>query len=137
MSTVTIAETSIEEEQVSEQSPDSQTLDEQQALYTVYDRDGTPYVVDAQGFEVVDVASTNLQGNLQQTGGCLLEGNVTSMRPEGNLTHLGEAQHYVQTMQYHQHASGDASDLDQRLQQPMQNVTSSNANVFIADSQVP
>ena len=59
------------------------------------------------------------------------------MQSEGNLTHLGEAQHYAQTMQYHQHASVDASDLDQRMQQPMQNITSDNANVFIADSQVP
>ena len=93
MSTVTVVETSTEVEEASGQSSDSQSLDEQQAHYIVHDSNGTPYIVDAQGFEVVDVASTNLQGNLQQTGGCLLEGNATPMQSEGNLTHLGEAQH--------------------------------------------
>ena len=120
-----------------ESNSDSQTLGEQHAHSESYDTQASDGVVNNSYIVTPSVVSTNSQGNLQQTGGCLLEGNVTSMRPEGNLTHLGEAQHYVQTMQYHQHASGDASDLDQRLQQPMQNVTSSNANVFIADSQVP
>ena len=70
MSTVTVVETTTEEQTASEQSSDSQTLDEQRALYIVYDDSGTPCVVDAQGFEVVDVASTNLQGNLQHCEAC-------------------------------------------------------------------
>ena len=66
MATVTVVETTTEEETASEHGSDSQTLDEQQALYIAYDQSGQPCVVDAHGFEVVDVASTNLQGNLQQ-----------------------------------------------------------------------
>ena len=65
MSTVTVVETSTEVEEASGQSSDSQSVDEQHANYIVHDSNSTPYIVEAQGFEVVDVASTNLQGNLQ------------------------------------------------------------------------
>ena len=155
MSTTTVVETTTEEPEVTGQSPVNQ-LDEQQDQRVVYDNNGTPRIVDAQGFEVVDVASTNLQGNLQQIGGCFLEGNVTPTQSEGDLAQFGEAHHYAQTMvdpgtqsviamqvpgaiQYYQYAPDSmqgpdpslagASDLDQRILQPIQNVTSGNANV--------
>ena len=136
---MTVVETTTQQQAV-EQSSDSQTLGEQQAHRIVYDSQGRPCVVDASGFEVIGVVSTNSQGNLQQTGGCLLEGNATSMQSEGNLVHLGESQHYAQTMQSQSpeavFVTGDTSDLDQRIQQlPMHNSTSSNANVFLDESQ--
>ena len=74
MSTVRVVETTTGEETAVEQSPDSQTLDEQQALYVQYDQDGQPCVVDANGFEVVGVAYTNLQGDLQHTDGHITTG---------------------------------------------------------------
>ena len=91
-----------------ESNSDSQTLGEQHAHYASYDTQASDGVVNNSYLVTPSVVSTNSQGNLQQTGGCLLEGNATSMQSEGNLVHLGAAQHYAQTMQ-------NQSDLDQRL----------------------
>ena len=66
MSTTTIVETTTEvEEVVTETSPVNQ-LDEQQELRIVYDVNGVPHLVDAQGWEI-NVVSTNPQdqGDLQ------------------------------------------------------------------------
>ena len=80
-----------------ESNSDSQTLGEQHAHFTSYDTQASDGVVNDSYLVTPGVVSTNSQGNLQQTGGCLLEGNVTPMHAEGNLPHLGEAQHYAQT----------------------------------------
>ena len=71
MSTITVVETTTEPypepvvQSAVESSSDSQTLGEQQAQVTVYDSQGRAGVVDASGFVVTGVVSTNSQGNLQ------------------------------------------------------------------------
>ena len=66
MSTTTIVETTTEVEDVVTETSPVNHLDEQQELRVMYDVNGTPCLVDAQGWEV-NVVSTNPQdqGDLQ------------------------------------------------------------------------